>query len=217
MTEVIDLTGKRFGRLTVIRRCENKNGGRFLAWTCKCDCGKTVDVLGCNLRTGNTQSCGCYNIELCRTRSIIHGLSNHPLQKVYTGIMTRCYNPNCRSYKNYGAKGIYVCDEWRSSYPAFVEWCIEKGYEHDLLPNGRNRLSIDRIDPNGPYSPENCRFVTSLEQANNKTTTRYITLNSETHSLAEWSRITGIKRSTISYRLTHGWSVEKALTTEVKR
>lgn len=105
MTEVIDLTGERFGRLTVIRRCENKNGGRFPAWTCKCDCGKTVDVLGCNLRTGNTQSCGCYSIELCRARSVIHGLSNHPLQKVYTGIMTRCYNPNCRSYKNYGAKG----------------------------------------------------------------------------------------------------------------
>ena len=217
MGNLIDLTGKRFGRLTVIHRCENKNGGRFPAWTCKCDCGKIVDVLGCNLRTGNTQSCGCYNAELIKASHTTHGLSNHPLQRVYSGIMTRCYNPNNKSYKYYGARGVYVCDEWKTSYSAFVKWCFENGYEHDLLPNGHSRLSIDRIDPNGPYSPENCRFDTYLEQANNKTNTRYITFGSETHSIAEWGRITGIKSCTIAYRLAHGWPVEKALVTEVRK
>lgn len=216
MSRVIDLTGMRFGRLVVLYRCENKNGGRFPAWTCVCDCGNIVDILGCNLRTGNTKSCGCYR-ELCRSRyNIKHGYSNHHLRTVYSSMKDRCYNPNSDSYRNYGARGIKICDEWNNDYASFVRWALDNGYEFIPDDKRNNMLSIDRIDCNGPYSPENCRWADRITQANNKLSITKLTYMSETHSVAEWGRILGINASTIRYRLKHEWSVEDALSKEVQ-
>lgn len=120
---------------------------------------------------------------------------------------TRCYNPNYDKYKYYGGKGIKVCDEWLESWYAFEDWAMENGYN--------DSLTLDRIDPEGNYSPENCRWISMKEQANNRTSNRMIEYNGETKSLQQWADILGIKAHTLSQRLDTGWSVEDAMTTPV--
>lgn len=121
--------------------------------------------------------------------------------------MQRCYNPNRPKYKSYGARGITVCEEWKSSFKTFYDWAMGNGYQEEL--------TIDRINNDGNYEPSNCRWSTWQEQSYNKTTSRFITYKGETKTVAEWSKIKGIKRMTICSRLDKGWSVEKTLETPV--
>jgi hypothetical protein len=120
-------------------------------------------------------------------------------------MMSRCYNPKTERYPRYGGRGITICDEWLHNFPAFRDWAFANGYEEGL--------TIDRIDVNGNYCPENCRWATTSDQMKNTSTNRYLTLNGETHTLSDWSRLTGIHATTISNRINRGWSLEKALTT----
>jgi len=129
------------------------------------------------------------------------------LGRIYHNMKTRCYNPNYDKYKYYGGKGIKVCDEWLESWYAFEDWAMENGYN--------DSLTLDRIDPEGNYSPENCRWISMKEQANNRTSNRMIEYNGETKSLQQWADILGIKAHTLSQRLDTGWSVEDAMTTPV--
>lgn len=121
----------------------------------------------------------------------------------YHSMMDRCYRKTSANYKFYGGRGISVCDEWQNA-KMFGEWAENNGY----IPG----LSLDRIDPDKDYSPDNCRWVTAYEQANNRRNTLFLTANGETHTISEWSRITGIKRSTINNRIFRGWTHERALT-----
>ena len=130
------------------------------------------------------------------------------LHKIWESMRARCYDKNHIHFENYGGRGIYVCGEW-SDYVHFRDWALNNGYSEDL--------TIDRIDVNGDYCPENCRWVTMKEQQNNKRTNRYISMNGETHTISNWSEITGIKKTTLKERLNSGWSVEKALTTPVRK
>jgi len=198
----IDLTGQKFGRLTVIERAENK--GKKTAWLRKCDCGNNCTVMGTHIKSGRTHSCGCYHNEQLIKRATTHGMSYSRINKIYRKIKNRCYNKNYPEFKYYGGRGIEMCDEWRNNFMAFYEWAMANGYADDL--------TIDREDTNGNYEPSNCRWATAKEQANNRRNNRYITYNSETYTIAEWSEKLGLNYDTLYGRLSrNNWNMQKAL------
>ncbi|MBQ5900599.1 MAG: hypothetical protein IIW86_01930 [Clostridia bacterium] len=194
MTNLKDLKGQKFGRLTVLERAANhisKSGSVRSQWLCKCECGKEIIVAGTNLTSGHTLSCGCIRAEKQFKK---HGLRHTKIYNVWNTIKQRCNNPNVNCYERYGGRGIKICDEWLD-FMAFYNWAITNDYKEGL--------SIDRINNNGNYEPSNCQWVNAKSQANNRRSSRYITYNNETHTVAEWSRITGIKSSTLFERIKH--------------
>ena len=207
MSRVLNLTGQRFGRLVVIERSTNSKSGKA-RWRCECDCGNDIVILSTNLVRGLTHSCGCLNRESASVRFGTHRLSESRLHETWSGMKKRCYNPNSKSFPAYGGRGIEVCEEWKDDFLSFYNWAMSNGYADDL--------TIDRIDVNGDYSPENCRWVDKVTQANNCRTNHYLTFNGKTQSIAEWARELGVSDSLIRQRLLKlGWSVERTLTTPV--
>lgn len=155
-----DLTGNRYGKLTVIKRAY-KNGSRNTYWLCKCDCGKETTVSAQHLKDGHTTSCGCVHKESLKNSVTTHGLPKHPLYKIYKAMKERTMKEYNKRYKNYGGRGIKICDEWLNDFKAFYEWAINNGYKEGF--------TIDRVDVNGNYEPPNCRWVTWKKQENNRT------------------------------------------------
>lgn len=207
MGKCIDLMGRKFGRLTVIKRAEN-NGTRA-TWLCKCDCGNELTVIGKNLRNGNTKSCGCYQQDKARETQTRHKGRNTRLYGVWACMIQRCTNPNNDSYKRYGARGIKVCDDWLD-FGKFQEWAMANGYN----PNAkRNECTLDRINNNSNYQPDNCRWINIQKQCQNTRKNHNITINGETHCISEWARIYNIKREIIKDRIKRGWDEVKAITT----
>ena len=173
MSRLIDLTGKRFGRLVVLERAENKGNCTSARWKCKCDCGNYTVVGGYSLRSGNTLSCGCYWRETIKNFGFKHGYTSPQykhLLNIHRGILSRCRDPKNNQYQNYGGRGIKVCDEWLS-LKNFGDWAVSHGYAEGL--------QIDRIDNNGNYEPSNCRFVTPFVNSNNRRNTCYVEINGE--------------------------------------
>lgn len=196
-----DLTGKRFGRLTVLRKTEKRGLDGGIVYECVCDCGTHCLAPGSRLTAkGHSakRSCGC----LYRETHQQHGGSKTILFHKWASMKDRCYNKNAKQYKYYGGRGISVCEEWRSSFLAFREWSLKNGYNEGL--------SLDRIDPNKNYCPENCRWITMEDQQRNKRNVKIITYNGESHTIPEWSNILGIKYGTLWKRLHDGIPVEKA-------
>lgn len=191
----MDLTGQRVGRLTVIEFSHIDKHKRSM-WKCKCDCGTETVVLGSHLKSRHTTSCGCYGREARIKGSTTHGMRHTRLYRIWLDMKSRCYIANTPYFSEYGGRGITVCNEWRDSFEAFRDWALANGYADDL--------SIDRIDVNGNYEPSNCRWATWETQCNNRRDTVFITFNGETHSLREWSRITGINFYTMYSRYTAG-------------
>ena len=139
-----------------------------------------------------------------------HGMTNSRLYKIWRGMLTRCYNTHRKDYSYYGGRGITVCDEWKSNFLLFYDWAIVNGYS--------DKVTLDRKDVNGNYCPENCRWLTRKEQNENKSNNRLITAFGETHTINQWSQITGIKFTTIKGRIDRlGWEAEKAVSTQVRR
>lgn len=194
----LNLTGEKFGRLTVLSKTENR--GEKTAWLCVCECGNSVIAGTTALRRGNTKSCGCLLSEK-RTK---HGMCGSKLYRAWNNMLSRCYCETMVNYPNYGGRGITVCEEWRKSFEAFKAWSLLNGY--------KEHLTIDRIEVNGNYEPSNCRWITNKEQQNNRRNNRYITFKNETHTIKEWSEITGVHHKTLAYRIDRGWDLEKAMT-----
>lgn len=214
MAQRQDMTGRRFGKLTVIEPADDyisPQGYHYARWVCKCDCGNVITTRGDGLRNGTTGSCGCKKPELNRKRAI-HGdnrkESTNRLYSIWANMLQRCSNSNRPDYKFYGGRCISVCDEWHN-YVQFKVWAIAHGYA--------DNLTLDRIDPNGNYEPDNCRWLTIQAQQNNKRSNHYLTYNNTTMSMSEWADVVDIPYSTIRSRVNLlGWSAEKALTTPVK-
>lgn len=163
MSKIKDLTGEKFGRLKVIEYYGSNKNGRAL-WLCQCECGKTKIVIGNSLLSNLTTSCGCFNKEKARNRKTKHNLSYSKLYKVWQGMKTRCYNGKFIYYKNYGGRGISICDEWKCNFLTFYKWAINNGYQEGL--------TIDRTNNDGNYEPNNCRWVTRAEQNRNQRKTK---------------------------------------------
>ena len=196
--KTIDMIGKTCGRLTVIKRVPNK--GKNARWGCICSCGEYVEVDGCHLRNGGVKSCGCILKEAKWNKT--HGLSNSRIYGIWHGMKRRCDSRN----KNYGGRGITVCNEWKNSFDTFYEWALNNGYNETL--------TIDRIDVNGNYCPENCRWATITEQQNNKRTNVIIEYDGVSHTVSEWAKILNIKRETLVKRLKTK-SVEESFTKDI--
>ena len=204
MGVAIDLTGKKFGRLTFVEFSHRK--GKNYYWKVICDCGNERIVQPSGVKSGRVISCGCYNKEVITK----HGLDGTKLYHVLLAMKNRCYSPKSNSYQNYGARGITIHEEWLDNPQSFVDWSLQNGYKEGL--------SIDRINNDGNYEPDNCRWVEKIVQANNTRTNLYIEYNGETKTLSEWAAQYGIKMGTLYYRyVLKDWDIERALNTPVRR
>ena len=201
---IIDLTGQRFGRWVVLKKAPPRpqKGGSY--WVCQGDCGTVSEVYGKSLRKGSSSSCGCWRKEWASATNAIHGMCKTRLYRTWSHMMDRCYRPRTRNYQRYGGRNISVCDEWHS-FLGFAEWALNNGYS--------DNLTIDRVDNNGNYCPQNCRWVDYTTQANNRSNNHLVSISGETKTIAEWSRIYGIDYSLIRQRMYLGWDEEKAITT----
>ena len=202
---MIDLTGKKFTRLHVVKQL-GKDGGGNIAWLCLCDCGRTKSVLGRNLKSGATKSCGCLQKQKVINKLTKHGQSpGHNSSKIYrvwTSMFQRCTNPNNGGYNDYGGRGISVCVRWF----VFENFFLDMG----AVPLGH---SIDRIDNNKGYCKENCRWATRKQQMRNMRRNRLISFNGKTQCLSAWAEELNISSTALAYRLRNpSWSREKALT-----
>jgi hypothetical protein len=190
----LNITNQRFGRL-VAKSVIRKNGCSF--WNCVCDCGEKTVVIVSKLRNGHTKSCGCFQTEIRKTRgtrSLTHGNSKNHLYRIWAGMLTRCNNPKGDHYKYYGGRGISVCEHWRK---------FENFFE-DMEPSFKNGLSIDRIDNNGNYCKENCRWSTLKEQMNNMSTNHFLEHNGKRMTIAQWAVSMKTKGYVLNCRLYRG-------------
>lgn len=198
MAKFQDLTGKRFGKLVVIKRADNR--GKHTMWHCICDCGNYTITGASELKSGTTKSCGCLKYE---SRNCIHGLAKTRLHSIWSKMKDRCLRENVPAYKWYGGRGISICQEWIDDFMNFYNWAMANGYSDDL--------SIDRIDVNGNYEPDNCRWIPLKEQALNTRNTKFLTYKGQTKTVSEWCEITGIKKTTLLNRIRLGFTAEECI------
>lgn len=210
-----DLTGQKIGKLTVEKKIE---GSKPTKWLCKCDCGNYKEIFGSNLTRNHTTSCGCLAIKKRSERmkknnpGKIHNLYHTRLHTIWTAMKQRCYSTSHIHYKNYGGRGITICEEWldkENGMLNFYNWAMANGYKENL--------TIDRIDVNGNYKPNNCRWITMQEQQNNKRNNYIIKYNNKEYTMTNLARKYNINPDRLSERLRNGWDLEKALKTPIRK
>ena len=205
-----NLKDKKFNKLTVIDFAYNKNGRTY--WKCKCDCGNITIVEAYKLKTGHTKACGClgeYNKKHLYQYSIKHHLMDTRLYRTWQNMKRRCDTPLTDSYKYYGARGIKVCDEWldkEEGFLNFYNWAMTNGY--------KDNLTIDRIDVNGNYEPNNCRWVTQSENCRNRNNNVYLTKNGITKTIVEWCEEFNLNQKLVSHRAKIYNNVDEILSKE---
>ncbi len=217
MGKVLDLIGRKFGRLVVTQRAEN-NRYKKAQWLCQCDCGKTICVISGSLQSGNTKSCGCFQVDTTVTLNTTHGFAatndKHPLYSIFNGMKSRCNLPTDTQFPRYGARGITVCARWTAGENGLT------GFEcflSDMGPRPTEQHTIDRRDNDGPYAPWNCRWATRYEQSVNRRVTRFVVFNGIRVILSDACLAAGLPRKSVEARIDRlGWTVERALTTPMK-
>lgn len=197
--------GKRYGRCLVLS-ISHRNKDSIAFVNIQCDCGNTKKIRLISLRNGSTVSCGCYHLERQKTQRLTHGKSDTNEYHVWAGMLDRCRNVNNIKYKDYGGRGVTVCERWTNSFPAFL-------YDMGVRPTDGH--TIDRINNDGNYDPSNCRWATRLEQNRNTRANIRATYMGEEKTLIEWAEIAGLKLKTLHSRLGYGWSMERAMTEPV--
>lgn len=210
-----NIKGNKYSRLLVISENEVRKDNK-VQWNCVCDCGKKLVVCGKALRTGNTKSCGCLQKEKASVSiknflqnnecpNIIHGMARTRIYNTWKNMNRRCKKKGSAHYKLYGGRGIKVCEEWNS---------FEKFYE-DMKDGYTDDLTIDRIDVNGNYCKENCRWITMKEQSNNRRSNHILEFNGEKLNIEQWAKKLGIPRNRLQNRINRGWNLELALTNKI--
>lgn len=200
-TRFIDLAGRRFGKLVAIKP-NGQNRAKQYLWLCQCDCGNASTAIGSNLIRGNTKACGCVRLTEIADRTRKHGMSKTRLFKIWAGMRKRCLNPKCKGYKNYGGRGITINPRWDS---------FENFYK-DVFETYEETLSLDRFpDVNGEYGPDNFRWATQKTQNNNRRNNVIIELDGIKKTLSEWSSISGVHQTVITYRIKNGWELNDAI------
>ena len=211
------LIGKTFNMLTVIERDNNKvysNGKTYVMWKCRCECGNVLSVSALHLKNGHTKSCGCMHRNNAKKLNYSHGgrskddPGKNRLYGVWSNMKNRCNNQNCKEYKHYGGRGIVVCEEWEKNFESFCTWAFNNGYDASVK---RGKCTLDRINVDGNYCPENCRWVDQKTQCNNTRKNVRLVYNNEEHTLSEWRDITNIPIETIRWRINNGWEIKDVL------
>jgi len=197
--KALEIEGKKFSRLTAIRRVTGK------MWLFRCDCGNEIERIGTSVTSGNTKSCGCLRKEATAARNASHGLTTHPLYFRWAGMIQRCVNPNHVGYKNYGAKGVKVCERWMN----FESFLSDMG-----MP--KTGESIDRIDSNGDYEPTNCRWASSKEQSRNTKRNVVVEVDGVSLTVRDWEIKLGFGRGAIQRRIDLGWPHKSAVTEPIR-
>lgn len=192
------MIGYKFAKLTVIKKQDEKH------WICECECGNKIIATNTEIKRKYIKNCGCD-----KTKRIVKHTHNNRIYNIYYGMKRRCLNKENKDYKNYGAKGITICKEWQEDFLNFYNWAINNGYA--------DNLSIDRIDNNGNYEPNNCRWVTMQEQHRNYSQNRNYTINNQTRCLTEWCEIYHMKYTTVIDRLKKGATILDALTKPIDK
>lgn len=196
-----DLSGARYGRLTVVAKAAEKRG-RHTAWICRCDCGAETVVSRHSLTSGNTNSCGCYNKDINAARFLKHGQHRNPAYHCWQAVKNRCLRPGSAGYEDYGGRGITMCPEWRDDFAAFLR---------DMGPRPSRRHSVDRIDNDGDYEPSNCRWATQSEQNLNQRRTVFVEVSGELATVHELAAAAGLPSNLVKRRLRRGLSLQRAL------
>lgn len=205
MPKCKDLSGKKINYLSVLyfgEKIGNKN-----YWVCQCVCGTIKSISADKLNANRAKSCGCLKNQLSAKARIKHGFSNTRLSRILNGIIQRCNNPNLKNYNNYGGRGISICNEWVNNKSSFYKWAIDNGYN--------DNLEIDRINVNGNYEPNNCRWVDLKTQARNKRTSKVISYGSDKLTVAEWCEKINISQKCFFQRSKLGWDIKKIIETPV--
>lgn len=199
MSKMIDLTGQRFGRLIAIKRSTESGTNKGVYWLCHCDCGKEKYIRGADLRDGSVKSCGCLKDEKTSKRFRKHGQSNTLLYDIWSSMKGRCFRKTCKDYPNYGGRGITVCNEWKNDFQAFYDWAISHGY--------KDHLTIERMNPNGNYEPQNCTWLENEKQAINRRNTKLIEYHGGLFNERELSKMLNINYNTLRDYIQRGKTI----------
>lgn len=194
-----DFKGMKFGKLTILERCGSKN--KRAIWKCICDCGNYYIGVGSEIKSGGVKSCGCLRKKTAALQGkksrIYFSEKEKRLKRIYDGMKARCYNKNSAQYLNYGGKGIKIFDLWLENFNTFKSWAIANGY--------KNELTLDRIDNDKGYEPQNCRWSTYKVQENNRSNNRIVSYEGKKYTLSELSNFLKISGSCLAWRIKNGW------------
>lgn len=209
MPTKLDLTGQKFGKLTAVSEAAPNARGQYM-WNCVCECGQTRVVRTINLRAGTSRSCGCTNPKNFNTDRVLDPISGKMVRPdgygSWKAMQSRCYTQSDPSYSDYGGRGIRMCDRWLGQGGL-------SNFLADMGPKPDKHYSVERIDPNGNYCPENCRWANPFEQSNNRRGLNWITHNGKTQTITQWNRELGLGVGGLELRLRRGWSLHEAIST----
>lgn len=207
--DISTLIGKKYNFLTILNKSPRQLNGKYFV-QCLCECGSIKDYYLFKVKTGHTKSCGCYKGNKGKNFET-HGLSHHPLYEIWSNILFRCYNPNSSQYKDYGGRGVIMCDKWKGDFKIFYDWCIQNGWQKRLVVDKDIKAKLLGVEPL-LYSPDRCSIITHKQNSNCTQRSYFIEYKGEIKTASEWAKIYNLRESTIRYRINNNWPLESVFT-----